>query len=254
MAHTNLNREFNMKREKLLAILALPIAAVLVLAGVQTSVGAFATGIEGDADTDATTAATADSILQCGWRMTGVDSTITLANTDAELEYTGTDFELQGSDSGLKVFLSGDATESTRCSFYNDYKGAQVKVSWDGNEFVSSRSGVTDTSLSWLVNEKPLLVTYADDACAGSWTTNSDLTIGSAFTSGNELVPAAILATSVDDAIEYNPAAKTGPTFPSCGFSASFSTAVPGGKTPNSPGATYSFAGPSLTTTLVLEP
>lgn len=254
MAHTYLNKEFKMNKKKLLAVLAMPIAAIFMLGGVQSSVGAFATGIEGDADTDATTAATADSILQCGWRMTGVDSAITLANSDPELEYTGTDFELQGSDSGLKVFLSGDATESTRCSFYNDYKGAQVKVSWSGDEFVSSRAGVVDTSLSWFVAEKPLLVTYADETCATSWTTNSDLTIASAFAAGSELIPAAILATAVDSTAEYNPAAKTGSTFPSCGFNATYSTAVPSGQTPNSPGATYSFAGPGLTTTLVLEP
>lgn len=249
-----MNKEFTMNKRKIAASLATPFAALLMLAGVQSSVSAFATGIEGTADTDATTAASADSILQCGWRITGVDSAITLANSDPDLEYTGTDFELAGTDTGVKVYLSGDANEDTRCSFYNDYKGAQVKVSWDGNEFVSSRPGVTDTSLSWLVSEKPLNVTYSDASCAASWQTQSDLTIAAAFTSGNELVPAAIPATAVDTAAEYNPAAKTSPTFPSCGFSASFSTAVPGNQTPNAPGSTYSFAGPGLTTTLVLEP
>lgn len=239
----------------MLALLASPLAAALMFGGMQSSVGAFATEIEGTAGTDATTAASADSILQCGWRITGVDSAITLANADPDLEYTGTDFALAGTDTGVKVYLSGDASENTRCSFYNDYKGAQVKVSWNGAEFVSSRTGApSDDSLSWLVSEKPLVVTYADDTCAASWHTESDLTIAAAFSLGNELVPAAIPATAVDTALEYNPAAKSSPTFPSCGFSASFSTAVPGNQTPNSPGSTYSFAGPGLTTTLVLEP
>lgn len=243
-----------MNKKKVTAILTSPIAALLLIGGLQSTVNAVATEVEGDAATDVTTAAAADSILQCGWRITGVDEAITLANADPDLEYTGVDFDLAGTDTGVNVYLSGDEAEDTRCSFYNDYKGAQVKVSWSGDEFVSSRSGVADTSLSWMVSEEPLLVTYTDDTCAASWTTQSDLTIATGFTVGNELVPAAIPATAVDSAAEYDPSAKTGATFPSCGFSASFSTAVPGNQTPNSPGATYQFAGPTLTTTLVLEP
>ena len=245
-----------MINKKLAAILSVPVSALLVIAGTQSSIGAFAaTGIEGTASQDATTSASADSILQCGWRINGVASTISLANTDPTLEYVGSEYSLTGADSDINVFLSGSETESTRCSFYNDYKGAQVKVSWDGTAFTSrTAADAADSSLSWNVTDKALGIAYADADCSVDWTTESELTINGAFTTGSEVVPAAILATSVDTSLEYDPAAKTGATFPSCGFSATFSTAIPSNKTPNSPGAQYSFSGPELTTTLVLEP
>lgn len=245
-----------MINKKLAALLAVPVSALLVIAGTQSSIGAFAaTGIEGTAAQDATTSASADSILQCGWRINGVASTISLANTDPTLEYVGSEYSLSGSDDDIKVFLSGSGTESTRCSFYNDYKGAQVKVSWDGTAFTSSTvANPSDTSLSWNVTDKALGIAYADASCSPDWTTQSALTISGAFSAGSEVVPAAILATSVDTSLEYNPSAKTGSTFPSCGFSASFSTAIPSNKTPSNPGSQYSFTGPELTTTLVLEP
>jgi hypothetical protein len=245
-----------MIKKKLAALLAVPVSALLVIAGTQSSIGAFAsTGIEGLATQDATTSASADSILQCGWRINGVASAISLANTDPTLEYVGSEYALSGSDESITVFLSGSGTESTRCSFYNDYKGAQVKVSWDGTSFTSrTAADELDSSLSWNVSDKALGIAYADATCTPDWTTESALTISDTFTVGSEVVPAAILAASVDTSLEYNPSAKTGSTFPSCGFSASFSTAIPSNKTPNSPGAQYSFSGPELTTTLVLEP
>lgn len=243
-----------MNKKRLVAILALPVATVLMFVGIQSTAGAFAaTGIDSEAIPDATTSASADSLLQCGWRISGVASSIVLANTDPTLEYIGSDYVLAGSDSDIKVYLSGDASEQTRCSFYNDYKGAQVKVSWDGTEFTSSTTDdPSDGSLSWGVSTKPLNIAYTDADCTPDWTTQSDLSIASAFIAGSEIVPAKIVNSAVDT--EYNPSAKTSPSFPACGFSASYETTIPSGKTPNHPGKSYSFSGPSLTTTLVLEP
>lgn len=245
-----------MKNVKLIAVLAAPVSALLIVAGTQATVGAMAgTVVEGTAATDATTAASADSILQCGWRIGGVSSTISLANEDTTLEYTGSSYSLAGTDDAINVYLSGSDAEDTRCSFYNDYKGAQVKVGWDGTTFTSrTAANADDSSLSWNVSDSPLGISYTDADCSVDWTTESALNISGAFSTGSEVVPAAILATSVDTSAEYNPSAKTGPTFPKCGFAASYSTAIPSGKTPSAPGSTYSFTGPELSTTLVLEP
>ena len=239
-----------MKNKKLAATLALPVSALLIILGTQSGVGAFATGIDGEAATPITTAASADTILQCGWRISGVESTISLANAEPTLEYVGTEYALAGSDTGILIHLSGDATEGTRCSFYNDYKGAQVKVSWDGTTF----TGSPDNSLGWSVTDVALGITYSDATCVPAWITEEALTINAEFVPAGEVVPAAILAASVDTSAEYSPDAVTGATFPSCGFSASYSTAIPSNKTPSSPGATYTFTGPTLTSTLVLEP
>jgi hypothetical protein len=239
-----------MRKKKLAALLAIPVSTLLVIGGTQSSIVAFATGIDGTAATPITTAASADTILQCGWRISGVESSIALANAEPTLEYVGTEYTLAGSNTGIKIHLSGDADEGTRCSFYNDYKGAQVKVSWDGTTF----TGTPDNSLDWAVTDKALGITYTDEACVADWVTEESLTIAAEFEAGDEVVPAAILATSVDTSAEYSPDAVTGATFPSCGFSVAYTTAIPSNKTPTSPGTTYSFVGPTLTSTLVLEP
>ena len=104
------------------------------------------------------------------------------------------------------------------------------------------------------MTDKPLGITYTDDACVAAWVTEAALTIATEFVPGAEVVPAAILAASVDTALEYSPDSVSAPTFPSCGFSAAYSTAIPSGKVPTAAGTTYSFTGPTLTSTLVLEP
>ena len=241
--------------KKLTALLAIPISALLVIGGTQSSIVAFAvTGIDGDADTDVTTSASADSILQCGWRIAGVATTIALANETPSLKYIGSEYALIGADAGISVFLSGGTEESVPCSFYNDYKGAQVKVSWDGVDFTSSTvAAPTDTSLSWAVSDKPLNITYTDADCTVDWTAGDSVTVNAAYVS-TAVVPASILATAVNESAEYDPSHVSAPTFPRCGFSATFSTAIPSNKTPSNPGSSYSFTGPTLTTTLVLEP
>jgi hypothetical protein len=245
-----------MIKKKLAALLAIPVSALLVIGGTQSSMGAFAaTGIAGVAATDVTTSASADSILQCGWRIAGVATTVALANDVPTLKYVGSEYVLKGANTGISVFLSGGTEESIPCSFYNDYKGAQVKVSWDGIAFTSRTvAQETDTSLSWDVSSKPLNITYTASSCTTDWTAGDSVTVSSAFVAGSEVVPAAILATKIDTSAEYDPSAATGATFPRCGFSATFSTAVPSNKTPANPGSSYSFTGPKLTTTLVLEP
>ena len=153
-------------------------------------------------------------------------------------------------DDEILIYLSGGVNESTRCSFYGDYKGAQVKVSWSGRTFTST----PDTSLNWYTSDKALTIAYADTGCSSDWITESSVTIDAEFETGDDVIPAKILATSVDTALEYSPSAVSGATFPSCGFSADYSTAIPSGKTPTAAGTTYSFTGPTLTSTLVLQP
>lgn len=238
-----------MRKKKLAALFAIPVSTLLVIVGTQSSIIASAIIVEGEDETPITTAASADTIEMCGWRISGVDPSITLANTDPTLEYVGSEYALAGEDDNILIYLSGGETESTRCSFYGDYKGAQVKVSWTGTSFTSS----PDTSLNWLTSDKALTIAYTDTGCSVDWVTESSVSIDAAFDTGDEVIPAKILATSVDTG-EYSPDAVLSPTFPSCGFSADYSTAIPSGKTPQDPGATYSFAGPTLTSTLVLEP
>ena len=229
-----------MRKKKLAALFAIPVSTLLVIAGTQSSIIASAVGIEGDPDTPITTSASAETIKMCGWRISGVATSISLANEDPLLEYVGSEYELAGTDEDILIYLSGDAVEDTRCSFYGDYKGAQVKVSWSGSSFTSS----PDNSLSWNLSDENLRITYADTGCVAGWQTEDSVTIAGAFVTGDDVIPAKILATSVDSAAEYSPDAVDSPTFPACGFSASYETAIPGGKVPTLPGTPYTFAGP----------
>jgi hypothetical protein len=238
-----------MRKKKLAALFAIPVSTLLVIAGTQSSIIASAVGIEGDAATEVTTSASAETIEMCGWRIDGVDPEISLANDDPSLEYVGNDYELTGLDEDILIYLSGDAVEETRCSFYSDYKGAQVKVSWTGSSFVSS----PDNSLSWDLEDENLIITYSDNGCVAGWETEDGVDIAGAFTVGSEVVPAKIPATAVNAESSYRPDSVGSPTFPSCGFSAAYATVIPGA-VPTDPGATYTFAGPALTSTLVLEP
>ncbi len=238
-----------MRKKKLAALFAIPVSTLLVIVGTQSSFIASAVGIEGDASTPITTTASAETIEMCGWRISGVESSITLANTDPNLEYVGSEYELVGADEDILIYLSGDTVADTRCSFYGEYKGAQVKVSWTGSSFVSS----PDTSMGWLLSAENLSITYTDTACVPAWVTDPSLTIAGAFVAGDEVVPAMIPATAVG-AAAYSPDSVNSPTFPSCGFSAAYATAIPAGKVPTDPGTPYTFAGPALTSTLVLEP
>jgi glutaredoxin-related protein len=237
-----------MRKKKLAALFAIPVSTLLVIAGTQSSIIASAVGIEGDAATVVTTSGSAETIEMCGWRIDGVDTEISLANDDPSLEYVGSQYELAGADEDILIYLSGDAVEDTRCSFYGEYKGAQVKVSWSGSSFTSS----PDNSLGWDLADENLRISYADNGCVADWETENSVTIAGAFVTGDDVIPAKILATSVG-AASYSPDSVGSPTFPSCGFSAAYATVIPA-NVPTDPGATYTFTGPSLTSTLVLEP
>ena len=238
-----------MRKKKLAAFLAIPVSTLLVIAGTQSSIIASAVGIEGTASTPITTSASAETIEMCGWRISGVESTISLTNQIPGLEYVGTEYELSGADEDILIYLSATSVADTRCSFYGEYAGAQVKVSWTGSSFVSS----PDTSMGWNLSDENLRITYTDTACDADWRTDPSLTIAAAFVEGRDVIPAMIPATGVG-ASDYSTDSVDSPTFPSCGFSAAYATAIPVGKIPDAPGTPYTFAGPSLTSTLVLEP
>jgi hypothetical protein len=100
---------------------------------------------------------------------------------------------------------------------------------------------------------EPLSITYSSAGCVAGWQTEASVSIAGVFVTGQDVIPAKILATAVDTPQEYSPDAVDTPTFPRCGFSAEYSTVIPGA-TPDDPGETYTFTGPSLTSTLVLQP
>jgi hypothetical protein len=227
-----------------LAALAL---ATFGLSGVNS--GIAATSVGGTGEVDATTSADADTLAACSWYVTGLATELALANGD-DMEYVGNDYTLSATDEGIQIFFSASDTPNQRCSFYDDERGVEVQVSWTGEAFVK---GGEDTSLDFAVGDAleeggtvTVDITYDGD-CTADWTAGDTKSIGVDL---SPLIPATIGNT---DVAAYDPTSKTAATFASCTLDASYSTKLPGNKTPLNPGASYNFTGPTLTTTVTMN-
>jgi len=203
---------------------------------------------EPDGGGDSTTDSSVATDLWCTWYATGFSSTITLAGTEGA-EYEGEEFTLTGSDDDQAALVSGyvvdaDPTVGTQedCSWYNAEKGLTVSIVGSGPGFTSDTEAEgADNSLGWDLADSPLAVTFTEDpgdACSADWTLAPGLTIDADADS----VDAAVIAYAADMS-----------TTESCEWDTTFETAIPESLTPADPGATYTFTGPTLTTSLAFN-
>ena len=236
------------KKVKQIAIAFAALAlATFGLTGVNS--GIAATEVGGVDEVPATTTAGADTLEACSWYVTGLAADIALANGD-DMEYVGNDYTLTATDEDIQIFFSASDTPSQRCSFYDDERGVQVQVAWAGEDFTT---GTLDTSLDFSVGDDleaggsvTVDITY-DGECSEDWTAGATKSIGVDVT---PLVPASI----ANDAVSaYTPTLKAGATFASCTLDATYTTKLPGNKTPANPGTSYDFNGPTLTTTVTMN-
>jgi len=241
---------------KLKAFALLPVAAALMFFGLQAVTVSFAetTGV---GETSATTGATAATIEDCEWYLDGVATELSLTN-DSGMEYVGDDYELTATNDAVKVFLSGMNVEDERCSFYDDVRGAGVEVSWSGSVGFANVAA-DDTSLDWELGDaledgegvSSLDIAYTPVAlsCDAAFGDGASVSITNVATS--PLTPAQISDLSTQS---FNPAAAEGlATFAKCTLNASYSVKLPGGQTPSNPGGSYTFAGPTITTTITVN-
>ena len=235
---------------KVKAFAILPIAASLTFFGLQAVTSSVA-ATEGVGETSATTGASAATIEDCEWYLDGVATELSLTN-ESGMEYVGDDYTLTADVDDVSVYFSGTEAEDVRCSFYDDVRGADVEVSWTGNGF----SSTTDDSLDWLLGdllevtgESSLDIAYEKGTCDDAFTAGDSVSITSAAIS--PLTPATIDAAAT---ATFTPSAAAGSaTFAKCGLNASYSVVLPGGRTPASPGSSYTFTGPALSTTITVN-
>jgi hypothetical protein len=241
---------------KLKAFAILPVAAALMFFGLQAVTASFAE-TTGDGETPATTGATAATIEDCEWYLDGVATDLSLIN-DSGMEYVGDDYELTATNDAVKIFLSGTNVEDDRCSFYDDVRGAGVEVSWTGPVGFANVDA-SDTSLDWQlgdalevgpsVSSLDIAYTPVAGSCDVAFGDGDSVSITNAATS--PLTPAQISDVST---ATYNPAAAEGSaTFAKCTLNASYSVKLPGGRTPLNPGSSYTFTGPTITTTITVN-
>lgn len=229
---------------KLIALLGVTLIA---FGSVST---ANATGVAENGQESISVGATATSIDDCNWYFSGVGdgetNSLTLVNPTAA-DYVGSDLLLSGTDTDLAIYLSGSSEIADDCSFYGDVRGANVSVEWLGSGFTAN--GVDD-SLDWLLTESPLLLNVDDSEICSDWT----LTEVSLNADG--LGAAAVVPLSISNVAtaSYDPVGEIAPpTFPSCSFEIDYSTEIPGGNTPEDGGSDFTFTGPVVTLTLVIN-
>jgi uncharacterized protein YodC (DUF2158 family) len=223
-----------MKKKKLIASIAAPIA----IAGLMFSMTSVSTSFAEETEATAPaapagvgggTGSTVGTKPQCSWSLTGVATTNTLAAA-GEAKYSGTELTITGTDSDIAASVGG-----VDCSWYNFIKGAEISVSTGaGPKF--STSDITDTSMNFdLTTENPL--TLATVATCEDWVKNESATIGGLVVEAKPLSLAKVEVTTTS----------------SCTYAMTLTAKVPAGKAPKAAGTAYALVGPSLTTTLTLK-
>lgn len=205
------------------------------------------------------TATVAASIHTCSWYLENVPTSISMSNPD-NLDYIGQDLPLAAQDlADIAVYFSGDVEKSDRCSFYDEYTGVELAMSVSGTGFFNSG---TDNSLDWTFGD------LMKDGSTSQFSVGFIEQLGSCTPAFTKNFSSQVLDNGIGGPINWKPLV-TGPsavrsnfqpyelpvntpTFAECIMSAEFQTSVPGGQMPTRPGQSYSFQGPTVTTTLTI--
>lgn len=222
-------KEFNVKKKKLLAGLVAPIA----IAGIMFSTTAISNGFAVEPDAPAAVAGSTGSSVgtkpQCAWGLTGVEASNTLAGA-AGTKYAGENYEISGSDSAIAVTVTGGD-----CSWYEYKKGADIEISTSASPKFSI-GDATDTSMDFNLTAAAPLTLGITEECAPAWTVNNAASIG-----GTSITATPLSIPKTDTTVDST-----------CTYAMSMTATVPAGKSPKNAGTNYALVGPGLTTTLTL--
>lgn len=236
------------------------LGLALISSVVQSQSSSFAdTTAHSSNGSTSVSAVVAASIHTCSWYMENVPESISLSNPD-NLEYIGEDLPLEAQDlADISVFFSGDAEKADRCSFYDEETGVELTMSVSGSGFYNSG---TDDSLNWSFGDpmkdgsaSQFSVSFIDqlDSCSSGFTTDfSPQVLNNGLGIPLNLKPLFTGPTVVSEEFDPYELPENNPTFAECVMSAKFQTSVPGGGMPSRPGQSYSFEGPTVTTTLTV--
>ena len=205
------------------------------------------------------TAVVAAAINTCSWYLENVPESISLSNPDS-LEYDGNDLPLEAQDlADISVFFSGDLEKGDRCSFYDEETGVELAMGVSGTGFYNS---LGDASLDWSFGDpmkdgslSQFSVSFVDQlgSCSTGFTTSfSPRVLNNGLAGPLNLKPLVTGPTAVSSSFDPWVLPADNPTFAECTMRAKFETAVPGGSMPSRPGQSYSFQGPTVTTTLTV--
>ena len=208
------------------------------------------------------------TVPQCVWQISGASETITLDHSefnDNHTKYVGADFGLSGAGANtVQVFVGPTDASSVsdiadNCAWYgatnSAASGARVTYSLpSAPAFTSSTAGApSDNSLGFSLNGASttggnvaqLVVALTKSGC-----TNEN---ASALTNDWSGASSANLKTGSLSLTAAELTASHTSTSSSCTWATKLTTYVPGGHTPANDAETYTFTGPTVTTTLVAE-
>lgn len=217
------------RAHKFLAILSLPILASGISYGFGGEQAAKAAGTIPQA--------TVAKLGTCAWQLAGVSPTVTLTAASA---YSGTGLQLTGTDSTANLFVSGDGTQGTNCTWFGGTPaGATITTSIGNNAgFVSSPSAGLD-------------YTFIAGASALTYTPSA---VGCPTGVGTSYTPLAMYGNTPANTTKATVViSKTGSvvgTSTSCLFSPTYTSLIPAGLTPT---GTNNLSAPSITTTLSIQ-
>ena len=202
-----------------------------------------------DSSTSAGVTGAAVAEEQCGWRLANAPTSVTLT---AAGEYELQDLEMTGSAAAVTAYstgtdYSGDESGYSDCVMYGTTLSPSVSLAVSGtavDAVHSTESG--DTSMDFdfsSVGAFGVTATGSAGCTADTWTDVDSLTFTS--TSAQDLMSLGV------DLVDSNLDASDGEGNQVCAQDLVISLTVPGGKTPDDPGGTYTFQGFSLITELV---
>lgn len=215
--------------KKIFAIISLPILASGISYGFGGESPANAAG--------SIPTATVSKMGTCAWQLSGVSPTVVLT---APTAYSGEGLQLTGKDSTANMFVSGDGTQGTNCSWFGGTRaGATITTSiGDHAGFVSSPSAGLD-------------YTFIEGASALTFTPSS---IGCPTGTGTSYSSLEMFGNKAGDTSKATVViSKTGSvigTSTSCLFSPTYTSLIPAGLTPT---GTNNLSAPSITTTLSIQ-
>ena len=213
--------------------------------------------------------ATVATVPQCSWQINGASETIALNHTeyaaDGHAKYVGQDFGLSGSGANtVKVFVGPSAasevsTDPDNCAWYgvtnSAASGANVTYALPSSPAFTSAASTApgDNSLGFALNGSTTTGSHTAQLSVALTKAGCTNAAASALVNGWTGDDTANLKTgslSLTAAQLLN--SKTS-TSSSCTWTTKLSTYVPGGKTPAHDADTYTFTGPTVTTTLTAE-
>jgi len=240
--------------KKVLAMAGLPIAAAGLVAGFMGAGAANAASPNVNNGTPVTQTATPSASTKtlpwCGWTIQGLPTSLTLLDKavtgTAVSKYKGVAIDLEGSANDIKAFVGGSDSynpDVDNCSWFNDSnkQGLSLTVSAASAKFTASAAtGGADPKMDFSLsdsNKLNIVPSYGTD-CANGFSTDSALSVY-----GTNLTTTPVHTTNKSDVT----------TVSACTWSLKYSTQIPGGLSPAYGDQTYTFTGPTLTTTVTVN-